>query len=31
MASWTASIEPQRRPWWTRLRALIASSGLARI
>ena len=30
MASWTAATT-RRAPWWSRLRALIASSGLARI
>jgi len=31
MASWTAVTDPPSRPWWSRLRALIASSGLARL
>jgi hypothetical protein len=31
MASWTIATEPQPRPWWTRLRALLEASGLRRL
>jgi hypothetical protein len=31
MAGWAAHIEPRERSWWTRLRAYIGASGLARL